>query len=365
MSKVTFKYILLVVFVGINFFSHSQSKHYNNGVSVTYHYGFLMPHHTYMQYLNQQHTKHLELNYYLNTNLSKSWHQYYNKPTIGIGFKQLELSSKKELGNGFGLFPFIDFPLNKGEKIKLKFKFAYGLGYIEKYFNKTDNYKNMAIGSGFNAFIYLNQHLDFKISERITSSVGLSFTHFSNGAFKTPNLGINVPAINIGMSYNFNEKEVNQDIIFEDKEKLWSTLIIGNIGSKQIYPPQGDNYFISSFSLNQLKTITNKSKLGGGFDVFYNSSLPDQMQGDSVMLKNNLNTLQSGVSLVYCLSVGKVDYYFNFGGYFFTRYKEEGILYHRIGSRYYLNDNMFIHLGLKTHFAKADFVELGLGLKIK
>jgi hypothetical protein len=41
------------------------------------------------------------------------------------------------------------------------------------------------------------------------------------------------------------------------------------------------------------------------------------------------------------------------------------MFFHRIGSRYALNDKFILNLSLKTHFAVADFVEFGIAYKIK
>jgi hypothetical protein len=42
-----------------------------------------------------------------------------------------------------------------------------------------------------------------------------------------------------------------------------------------------------------------------------------------------------------------------------------GTLYHRAGLRYAIGKNFYAQLTLKTHFAKADYGEIGMGYVIR
>ena len=83
---------------------------------------------------------------------NKKWQQSYNYPKTGFSAVAINLGNEKELGMGLGIFPFIELPINQ-RKINWRFKIGYGLGYIEKPFDRKTNYKNVAIGS---QSLYLN-----------------------------------------------------------------------------------------------------------------------------------------------------------------------------------------------------------------
>ena len=55
---------------------------------------------------------------------------------------------------------------------------------------------------------------------------------------------------------------------------------------------------------------------------------------------------------------------FNMGHYLYNGWKDDGNIYHRICLNYYF-EKLFICLNLKTHYARADMVELGVGYRIK
>ena len=49
------------------------------------------------------------------------------------------------------------------------------------------------------------------------------------------------------------------------------------------------------------------------------------------------------------------------GAYIRDYYKPEDPVYHRIGMRYQFTNGLVANFTLKTHFGRADYLELGLG----
>jgi hypothetical protein len=49
------------------------------------------------------------------------------------------------------------------------------------------------------------------------------------------------------------------------------------------------------------------------------------------------------------------------GYYLRDKYKPEDFLYHRVGFRYYLKNGITVNCVLKSHWAKADYAEFGIG----
>jgi hypothetical protein len=70
--------------------------------------------------------------------------------------------------------------------------------------------------------------------------------------------------------------------------------------------------------------------------------------------------VRPGIHGAYQLRIATIGLLFNLGFYPYTRYKNDGNFYHRIGLRYY-HERFFACVNLKTHYARADFFEWGLG----
>ena len=53
------------------------------------------------------------------------------------------------------------------------------------------------------------------------------------------------------------------------------------------------------------------------------------------------------------------------GIYLKDKYQPEDFLYHRVGMRYVFENGININLVLKSHWARADYTEFGIGYSFK
>jgi hypothetical protein len=102
---------------------------------------------------------------------------------------------------------------------------------------------------------------------------------------------------------------------------------------------------------------------GIGSDLFYDNSLSvknGQLYGDY----SKAADFRPGIHGAWMLEVNRLGILANIGFYPYTAYKNDGNFYHRIGLRYGFG-NLIACLQLKTHYARADFVEWGIGWNFK
>jgi len=71
-----------------------------------------------------------------------------------------------------------------------------------------------------------------------------------------------------------------------------------------------------------------------------------------------------GVFTGYQLRLNKLAVLGQVGYYVYSPYDELGNIYQRIGVRYDMLSRWYIQAALRTHFAKAEAIEFGLGFKI-
>lgn len=364
MFKPFFKYQLFLGIFFCSYTSFSQQTVPQFGVEQTMHFGSILPHRPLVNAVVEGHSFIYEFSFYKNTLGKKQWQQFYNYPKIGVSAMMLQLGNKEKLGNSYGVFPYIEFPMSN-KKIQWNIRFGYGLGYIEKPFDRETNFKNTVIGSTYNALINLNSLWRIKLNKHISTSAGISLVHFSNGSFTRPNLGINIFSLNAGLAYNFGKKNDLIRAELPDREKNWNKIIVVNTGIKEIPPVEGPKFMVYTTSFNLIKSFSNKSSYGFSADLFYNSSLERLLSEENNEPTSNSDNIRAGLAFIYSLDVGRISYMIQMGGYLRTTFKEDGYVYHRITSRYYINENMFVNLGLKTHWAVADFIEFGVGYKFK
>jgi hypothetical protein len=326
-------------------------------------YGDIIAHHNDVKQVIKGHIYGGELNYFFRTDGCNTWQQIHNYPEIGVGAIYLNLANPQELGTLSALYPFINFRLNKPEKkISLKLRIGTGLAYISKPFNRLTNPKNNVIGSHINGFVNIRLHTAIALSSALRLDAGIGLSHASNGALKTPNLGLNMVTVNLGLGYVFGNKTCiyNKDSVAKFK-KQWYPSIIGLVGFKEQTTPLGPRYTAYGLQFNMYRRINHKNSFGGGIEAAYDEA------NKTVWHDNNLNNptfaqiTQVGVKACYAFNIHKLSLPLEFGVYVFQKQNYNGMFFHRIGLRYMLTKHIMANVTLLTHWARADYFEWGIG----
>ncbi len=344
---------------------HAQENNYNGTwLSVNTHYGFVTAHNENMLYLIHGHAPGAEVNIFKTTSGKKQWQRAYNNPEIGISAFYIYLSNPSQLGFGMSVNPYVNFPLIKKKRFALKFKAAVSVGYLSKKFDRINNFKNGAVGSHLNGFVNLRLNAHYNLTDNYRLEYGLGLFHFSNGAFKVPNLGINIPTVNLGLAYQLSDNKptiISSDTSISHSSKSKFEIVCYAGGFKaEVHPPIGNKYaaFTVSTSIDFVKTQKHRFILGA--ELGYNGGNIKRLD-DNVVVNKKSELLQGGVKLGYALRVGSLELPLEFGYYIHTLVKRNGDYFHRIGLRYYCSNNLVVNFTLKTHWAVADYLECGIG----
>ncbi len=337
-------------------------------VGANAHYGWVIVHHASFRNLITGHTRAFEVNIGKQTIHKNSWNEYYRYPTVGISYYFADIGNPAQLGYVDALYSWINFPLVRSKAQTFSFRLGTGLGYITKKFDRVENYKNEVIGSHINGVMHFNFMNAFNLTRQLAFYTNIGITHLSNGAYKTPNLGINICTGSAGFSYRFGKDTLHfpkhrERLPFINKKWHYNLLIAG--GAKEVVPPDGQKFFVYTVSALALRKMGYKSSLGLGLDYFHDASLQALHLGDSNNIGKPFTTGRVGIYAAHELQINKVNIVMNIGYYLLDDYKANGAIYNRLGFKYYFLQNLCANVTLKTHWAKADFLELGIGYKIK
>ena len=185
---------LFSVFIAISSFSQSKKEW---GIDYSQKIGFLAAHRGVMAHLPQSQAYAGELSVFFQTKGRKQWHQACRYPIVGATLFGGSVGNNEILGTFWGAYSFIEFPFVKTKHYEFAGKLGSGLGYGTKVYDPILNPKNVAMSTHFNTIICFGLKSSF-IFNRNKISLGIDLTHFSNGAIKVPNLGVNLPYLSFG-----------------------------------------------------------------------------------------------------------------------------------------------------------------------
>jgi len=339
-------------------------SNYSFGADV--HYGYVIAHHPEMWALTDGYFPSYEFSLLKQTNGKRAWQYLYRYPQIGISYRISNFGVSNYLGREHSLVPFIIFPIVKNKKFQLGFKTGLGVGYLSKKFDRLENYKNLAIGSHFNASISFELKCRFKLGERVFLNAGISMAHLSNGTVKTPNYGLNIPAIFGGLTFKLNKEPVKYlvpDLIPNNKWKKNFRMMFW-AASKQIDQNWDKQYkvFVATADFSQYYCNSNCYLIG--LDLIYDESVKYALEQEGEEVENNKETIKMGLNIGHEFMLDKLSLYFALGYYVYSIDTTKGKVYDKIGVNYAITRNLMIGVALSAHYAQADYLSVGIGLNL-
>jgi hypothetical protein len=252
-------------------------------------------------------------------------------------------------------------------------KLGQGIAYTTNSYDKNTNFLNNAYGSDLmsSTYIMLNYKKEH-IFEGFGLQAGISVIHYSNANFKAPNTSTNTLSINVGANYLFNY-EAEPDYIPSSEEKKFKEPIKYNFAfrtglneSDVIGVGQFPFYILSGYAD---KRLNRKSAIQVGTDVFFSKFLEELITYYSVAfpeldVSGDEDWKRVGVFVGHELFINKMSFITQLGYYVYYPYDFEGRIYNRIGFKRYFGDKIYGAITLKSHGAKAEAVEFGIGIRI-
>lgn len=325
-------------------------------------FGFLAAHRGTMGHLYKDRVAGLEITFSKRIYSSKNWAGIYRNPYIGCTIYGSNLGNKEILGYGFGATGFIEFPFVDGKKHVISAKLAAGLGYVTKVFDQETNNKNVAASTPVNALLCFGLQGRFKITQNHALMYSLDVTHFSNASTKVPNLGLNMPFIGVGYSYSLPSKKNKLvpplKVVHTPFLANWNFHVIGILSKKEVFPTGGKDYPVYAVSSFISKRFKQKVGMEVGLDFISNQSL---FNYKPFIPKTQLSIFQIGTYAAYVLQLDKLKFVLGMGVYLKDRYDANDEIYHRVGMRYQCDNGLLLNVVLKSHWAKADYAEWGIG----
>ncbi len=341
----------------------SRAKKYYHSLNISMENGAMLSNDTELgdQIVNSSYYNGFNLQYGWSKNDPEdTYNQSYRHPTLGLGWYAATFHSS-EVGYPNALYFFMSMPLTweTNKRWTGSYTGAFGLSYNFNPYDSINNPTNVFLGSYRNCYLHLGFNLNYHFNNKLSAYGSLGFTHFSNGAFKLPNSGINLVPLTIGAKYRFTDKPVEKPTSpLEPFIQHGQVNVILAAGSKN-YSVGEPNYLKMTLGVNYLRQISYKYRMGLGMDFFYaaESGLRFSQVDDRSDFSKSVSYAVVGswewvVSRTVFVPIGLAWY--------LHRNPENGErerYYERVGLRFRIKDHFNTGVTIKAHGGVADMFE--------
>ncbi len=331
----------------------------------------------------------------------KEWQRLHNYPQYGLGTAYFNLGGEEAdsaIGNPSALYFFVGLPWFRYKKFSINTDLEIGLSYNFKPYDAETNPYQDVIGATTNLHFGLALMFYYELSQRMDASLGFELYHFSNGRTFTPQKGINLMGMNLGVAYHFNpmknytkfkdpdyQPPLRPEYVKAEKSPFkghHELQFLGSVGTVQAEPgeakneygetdttgTEGPRYGVSTVAIDYAYQLARKIKLNAGIDFFFDGSLENNYDDIYPQDVTFSKKFFMGYHFGFQYLIERFAFIFNYGRYIpgTKDFEQRGDWYMRAGGQIGLTDNLAAHLALKTRNGGiADWIEWGVVYKLK
>ncbi len=307
------------------------------------------------------------------------YHRAHNYPYYGFGVGKFSFADTDELGSPWVLYTNWGAPLKRFNRISFFYDLNFGVSFGWKEFDEVNNEFNVAIGSDFTLFVSAKLRSSVLLSRALSLDFSVMPNHFSNGAIRWPNKGLNMFGYEVGLTYSLYNRQVSHipPLIerFYPKMEYSVALAYGtiqideDINEEPIFQlRQQDNaQFASAYVLTFLaqRRIWPSFKTGFGLDLSIdNSAVLATVTNNGELAVNKApigDRMSFGVMWGFEYMLGDLSFIAHI---VYDMVKVKGPFHQKAGIRYSLTDNIFLGSSVKSNgFKNAEFIEWSAGYR--
>lgn len=357
----------LIILVGWTSFSQ-ETEPSDTYFDLNYFSGTIALHNNDILHLITGHPEGFILSWNKKTFGNEAWEQRFNYPDYGVSLVYQDLKNEK-LGNVFSIYAHYNFYFFKRN---LMLRIGQGLGYTNNPYDKIENPKNVAFGTHvMSATQLMLNYKKERIFNRFGLQAGIALLHYSNANIKAPNTSTNTIALNAGLTYSLDDAE--SDYIDNlDNEKLTEPIKFNfafRSGINQSDVIGSGQFPFYVFSTYADKRLSHTSAIQIGTDVFFSNFLKELIYYRSVSfpeenVSGDEDYKRVGLFAGHELFINKMSLVTQLGYYIYYPFDFEGRTYIRVGLKRYFGKKFFGVITLKSHGAKAEAIEFGIGVRL-
>lgn len=343
---------------------NGANSHWLRSLTLTGHRGMILAPQPEVSHLAGIRTTGVQLSVSPRWWLSEEWFQAYGRMYTGLTLLVNANGPTSVLGTSVALGPYMNPRLWHHGRHSFLFWGATGLVWSSTAFDVDRNPQNPAVANTWSALLQGGLHYQLRLWPQLYTQLGLSLTHYSNGSYRMPNYGLNMPQVSLGVHYAPHEQAGTpaSPLAPYKVDRRWSLWLQGQVGLAEHLPVDGPKFVTNTATAMGWYRLGRKSSLSVGLDYMVNPSLQrwfryePQWQGS--------HTDAAGITLGHVLHVGQVNLVMQAGFSFYKPFPLYPNLYQRIAFMWQPLDRFQAGMVLKMHGFSAETVEVAVAGRV-
>jgi len=336
----------------------AQGPSFRNSLGANLYGGYLASHHDYIQHLDA-HTYGMEFRYSrIYTGERNSWAKDLRLPRRGLALLLLDQGQPDLTGYSIACIPHTEFRIFGIRTGSFWFRMGTGIAWLTRRYDAESNRKQIAIGAHINPVMQFSFLWHQQISPAVELDLGIGLTHFSNGNFNLPNLGINMPNLHAGFTLGKGEHGRQPKPVISQTKWQWDADVALHWATKEEGLVSFQRYQVGGLSFKAQLHRNRLSRFLAGIEFFKDNTYASR-NGNKRSLGS---TLEFAFTVGHRLMIGRWILLKEIGIY---AYKPDTIKdgwYQRIGMQYLFRNNLYAGVSLKTHQSISDYVQFTFGV---
>ena len=294
-----------------------------------------------------------------------TWNRYGCYPTSGIMFSYVDLNTPI-LGSSYTAAYIFEPTFRLNNRMDLFIKTRIGLSYLTTPHDSIKNQTNNTYSTYVNFFTALGVGVTYNLNKHYSAVFAANFFHNSNGGFREPNRGLNYPNISAGIRYSVESNVSPKFRRIKDttwKADKWNYDAFVYYSPKEGYDTewQRERKYLLGAGFQTSYRVSGINAITGSAEVYYDDAIGS--------IKKNLGDNSSNVfvgamignefifrKIMFSQQLG-FYLYKNTDSYTDIYLQPFGLIYHRWGLRYRLQQHWYIGFNFLVHGHVADFID--------
>lgn len=276
-------------------------------------------------------------------------------PQTGISLMIFDYGNKNIVGQGMHLNLYIEPQFKISNRHYFMFRATAGLAFMNKPYDSIENPLNQAYSLPISGFLSLGPGWRYFFNDRYSLFFIVPFNHVSNGGIKDPNLGLNFPSIQFGISkqnYANNRMLKRTNVSLNFSKNRWS--ILPFYTSRTVKNGEKKRYSIFGLETNYTRKLNALVSWNSGLEFYKDDALKERYFREQNISKDRYRLgLMSGIQF----DLGKIELYHRLGTYLYDPGLYNGRIFHRHGLLFIINKNFAAGFEMKAHNEVANFLD--------